>query len=121
VRTARPKSARPAAHQHVLGSAPAQWDRTSVPNLVPVPFMPAEHTASVPRAPAAPDRKGPGAPPGPTNGPAFGSAPSTAGSAILIAFLLGFVLAIPNAGRWLRPALALGLSPVTVSPADDPG
>jgi hypothetical protein len=37
----------------------------------------------------------------------------------LLAFL--FVLAIPNAVRWLRPAVALGLSPAFVAPSDRPG
>jgi hypothetical protein len=48
---------------------------------------------------------------------------STAGGSLLaFAFLLfGFLLVIPNAVRWLRPALALGLSPAYVAIGDRPG
>jgi hypothetical protein len=45
------------------------------------------------------------------------------GGGLLLFGLLGFLflLAIPNAVRWLRSALALGLSPAYVAPSDRPG
>jgi hypothetical protein len=51
---------------------------------------------------------------------AFGQA---GGGGILLFGLLGFLflLAIPTAVRWLRPALALGLSPAYVALRDHPG
>jgi hypothetical protein len=59
--------------------------------------------------------------PGPTTGPTTGTAPGGAGSALFAAFLLGFLLAVPNAGRWLRSALALGLTPVALDARARPG
>jgi hypothetical protein len=52
---------------------------------------------------------------------AFGEAPG--GGGLLLFGLLGFLflLVIPNAVRWLRPALALGLSPAYVATRDRPG
>jgi hypothetical protein len=47
---------------------------------------------------------------------------TSAGGGLLFALLLfGFLLVIPNAVRWLRPALALGLSPAYVALGDRPG
>jgi hypothetical protein len=78
--------------------------------------------ASTPRAAAAQNRDGNVPLPGPLGGLLSGnSPPAGTGGAVLVALLLGFVLAAPYAGRWLRPALALGLSPVTLSPDDSPG
>jgi hypothetical protein len=53
----------------------------------------------------------------------LGSAGGTggAGGAIFAALLLGFLLVTPNAGRWLRSVLALGLSPAYVAPGERPG
>jgi hypothetical protein len=52
-----------------------------------------------------------------------GAAGSTAGGSLLAFALLlsGFLLVIPNAVRWLRPALALGLSPAYLAIGDRPG
>src|SRR5438477_290788 len=101
--------------------APAQWASATFARLPSSAPVSQAQPASAPRAPAAPERRAPGPLPGPTGAPAFGSASSVGGSAVLIALLLGFVLAIPNAGRWLRPTLARGLSPVTLSPPPPPG
>jgi hypothetical protein len=122
----RPASAKKPArklteHARAPRVAPAQWAPATfapLPSSVPVSHA---QPASAPRAPAAPERRAPGPLPGPTGAPAFGSASSVGGNAVLIALLLGFVLAIPNVGRWLRPTLALGLSPVTLSPPARPG
>jgi len=50
-------------------------------------------------------------------------ASAVGGSGLLLFGLLSFLflLAIPSAVRWLRPALALGMSPVYVAPGDRPG
>jgi hypothetical protein len=80
----------------------------------------ANPAGSAAHAPAAPRRNDRLPLPAPLNGLVSGSASST-GTALVLAILLAFVLAAPNAGRWLRPALALGLSPVTLSPDDAPG
>jgi hypothetical protein len=72
----------------------------------------------------APNRPGHPPPPVPgptTSAPAAGAASGSSGGGLLAALLLVFILAVPNAGRWLRPALALGLTPVTISPGDRPG
>jgi hypothetical protein len=58
--------------------------------------------------------------------PGFTSAAASGGGAggALMAFaalLLAFLLVIPNAGRWLRSVLALGLSPAYVALSDRPG
>jgi hypothetical protein len=63
-------------------------------------------------------------PPSPDHGlgtlAAFGGA--SGGSPLLFAFLtFGFLLTIPNAVRWLRSALALGLSSAYVAIGDRPG
>ena len=58
--------------------------------------------------------------PGAASAGAAGSAPG--GSLLAFAALLfGFLLVIPNAVRWLRPALAHGLSPAYVAIGDRPG
>jgi hypothetical protein len=58
----------------------------------------------------------PGFTPAGTSGSAFG------GGLLAFAILLfSFLLVIPNAVRWLRPALALGLSPAYVAIGDRPG
>lgn len=68
----------------------------------------------------------PGHPPPPLPGPTTGapSASAASGSSVgglLAALLFLFILAVPNAGRWLRPALALGLTPVMLDGRARPG
>ena len=50
-------------------------------------------------------------------------ASAVGGNGLLLFGLLSFLflLAIPSAVRWLRPALALGMSPAYVAPGDRPG
>ena len=70
-------------------------------------------------------RRAPLPPPLPVPAPGFGllGGTSNAGGGLLLfgLVLLGFLLVIPNAVRWLRPALALGLSPAYVAIGDRPG
>jgi hypothetical protein len=124
-RNALPKPAAPVGHVRQPHRPQALLDQRGPVELLTPAHVSTDRVqpaTTAPRAPAAPDREGPGPLPGPTQGPASSVAPTAAtGAAVLAALLLGFVLAIPNAGRWLRPALALGLSPVTVLPADRPG
>jgi hypothetical protein len=68
----------------------------------------------------------PSAPPVPHFPPGAGldaALASASGGALVIFGLLAFalLLAIPNAVRWLRPAVALGLTPAYVAPSDRPG
>ena len=63
-------------------------------------------------------------PPLPPPGSSVLAGTSTSGGGGLLLFGLlafAFLLAIPTAVRWLRPALALGLSPAYVAPGDRPG
>ena len=115
----RARAGAPTARE-VPVSVQTQLVRVTTFSAPPLATFERRPSASGP-APPGPDDDAPAPLPSPTNGTAFGSAPSSGGAGVLIALLLGFVLAIPNAGRWLRPALALGLSPRTVSPVDRPG
>jgi hypothetical protein len=72
---------------------------------------------------AVPDRA-PNLPRIPIPGFSVAAASGGGAAAALTAFaalLLAFLLVIPNAGRWLRPVLALGLSPAYVALGDRPG
>ncbi len=74
-------------------------------------------------APAKRTPRVPDSPQMPPSGLNFSALGDGGGSAPLLFGLLGllFLLAIPTAVRWLRPALALGLSPAYVAPGDRPG
>ena len=87
--------------------------------LAPLVFVApeaAEHSADGSRRAPAPL---PQAPPG----TGLGAAAAGSGGGLLLFGLLAFalLLAIPTAVRWLRAALALGLSPAYVAPSDRPG
>lgn len=76
----------------------------------------------------APNRSSPRVPQPPSKLPLPGSGLLTTlggasgGGLLLFGLLcLAFLLAIPKAVRWLRPAVALGLSPAYVAPSDRPG
>ena len=88
----------------------------SVPSSAAIP---PERTERAGRAPS----RVPG--PTPQSAPSSGSAAAGSGSGfapvIFFVLLLSFALAIPNAGRWLRPDVALRLSPAYVAPGDRPG
>jgi hypothetical protein len=47
--------------------------------------------------------------------------PGGLGVLLFSALLLSFLLVTPNAGRWLRSVLALGLSPAYVASGERPG
>lgn len=107
----------------VMRSLRARPVRPALPSWLPpaalnAPQVPRAHGAGAPpHGPTAPRWPLPGFP---TAGLAVGA---SGGGVVLLfaALLLTLMLAIPNAGRWLRPALALGLRPAFVSPGDRPG
>ena len=72
---------------------------------------------STPRVPRPPPKL-----PLPDSGLLTSLGGASAGGLLLVGLLcLAFLLTIPNAVRWLRPAVALGLSPAYVAPGDRPG
>jgi hypothetical protein len=59
--------------------------------------------------------------PGPPTGLSAGSGSASTGGALFLGLLLGFILAFPNVCRWLRRAVALGLTPVMLDARARPG
>src|SRR5919108_180635 len=72
----------------------------------------------------AKNARAPGLPRGPLPQVPLSGTAGASGSGGVVPFAaltFAILLAIPNAVRWLRAALALGLSPAYVAPGDRPG
>jgi hypothetical protein len=106
---------RPARARHTARAQSAASVPLTMTDAATVSPRDAKSAVGGSRAPAPYD------PPGGTLVGAVGGQGS--GGGLLLFGLAGllFLLVIPNAVRWLRPALALGLSPAYVATRDRPG
>jgi hypothetical protein len=114
------------SHRSTSHSERSRANSRSDPTLPTAPLsgLPGR-TAIVPdasRRGADPPQRVPLPQQGPGSGLVAGAA-AAGGGGVLLFGLLSFLLllAIPNAVRWLRPAVALGLSPAYVALRDRPG
>jgi hypothetical protein len=127
-------AAAPATAQPVAPTLPRQAGRhaarraqtapqTAPATAAPAPIFtaPATHVASVEHSAPAPPQKVPSQWPGIGGLAAFASGAGGGGLVLFALFSALFLLAAPTAVRWLRSALALGMSPAYVAFSERPG